>query len=67
MSEARPIGEFVQPILDRCARYIDFQEHLNSLETDAERKDEIMRAYMGGLIDDEACGLLIQAYGIEAA
>lgn len=64
---ARPIGDFIGPIMARCKRMASFQALINDCETAAAKKQMIMTARMGCLIDDEETRLLIEAYGPETA
>lgn len=64
---ARPIADYFPGVLNRAAQMAKFQGLINDCGTAARRKDMIMTARMGGLISDEECGLLIEAYGLETA
>lgn len=64
---ARPIGDFIGPIMARCERMASFQALINDCATAADKKEMILTARIGCLIDDEETRLLIQAYGLETA
>ena len=64
---AKPIGDFLPAILDRAARMASFQALISDCGSPSRRKDMIMTAKIGGLIDDEECRLLIEVYELEDA
>lgn len=64
---ARPIGDYFPGILNRAAQMAKFQGLLNDCATASSRKQMIMTARMGRLINDDECRLLIEAYGLETA
>lgn len=63
---ARPIGEILPGILERCEQMMRFQEMLNDEPDPVERKEMIMAARFGGLLRDEETRLLLQVYELEA-
>lgn len=64
---ARPIGDILPGILDRCAEMMGVQFILSRLANDAERKAFIMDCRDHGLMDDEEASLLITAHMLEDA
>lgn len=64
---ARPIGDFIGPIMARCERMAGFQALINDCKTAAAKKQMIITARMGDLITDEETRLLIETYGLETA
>lgn len=67
MSEARPIGEILQPILRRCAAMAGFQKMINDIDDPVRRKEFILIARLGNLITDEEATMLLQVYQLETA
>jgi len=64
---ARQIASYFPDIIERAAKMASFQNLLNDCETAASRKQMIMTAWQGSLINSEECRLLIEAYGLETA
>ncbi|WP_260581160.1 hypothetical protein [Sphingopyxis sp. PET50] len=62
---ARRLGDILPGILARAATMQSFQEMLNELPTETDRKVAILDARRAHFITDEDCSLLIQAYGVE--
>jgi hypothetical protein len=62
----RRIGELLPQILARAATMKTFQDQLNGMEDDHQRKKMILEAKMDDVISDEDCHLLIEAYGLDA-
>lgn len=65
MSNARPIADYFPGIIARAESMASFQALINECGTAARRKEMIITAKMGGLIDGDECRLLIEAYGLE--
>lgn len=64
---ARPIGEILPGIIERCAEMVGIQYILSKMDTDHERKAFILDCHAHELIDDEQCALLITAHMLEDA
>jgi hypothetical protein len=58
------IGELLPQIMARAATMAKFQNELNALPDDGQRKTAILEARMADELGDEDCYLLLQAYGI---
>lgn len=67
MSDARPIGEIIAPLLAAAAQLAPFQDWINGEPDASARKQIIMDAHGMGLITDDDCTLLLQAYQLETA
>lgn len=67
MSDAKRLGELLPAIIERAARMASFQALINAIECPSRRKEMIMTARAGNLIDDDECHLLIEVYGLESA
>ena len=63
--DARPIGEIIKPILERCADMQLLHLLIQSKSTASEKKQTILN--FAGSLSDEEVTLLIQAYGLETA
>lgn len=59
------IAETFPKAVKIAVRYHDFQMYLNTLESDAEIKDEILLALMGCLIDNDDAQMLLEVYGVD--
>ena len=64
MSEPRPIGTILAPVIARAAALAGFQSYLACFPSAVDRKREILAAWECGEISDE---LLISAMMLEAA
>lgn len=64
---ARPIGEFIAPIMARAKAMAAFQAMLGTTPTAAGRKHLIMSAREAGAIGDDDARLLIETYQLETA
>lgn len=64
---AKRIGELLPQILARAATMSAFQNMLNGMTDDRERKKAILDARLSGEISDDDCHLLIEAYGVGEA
>lgn len=64
---ARPIGEILQPVLDRAYRMAALQQVLRQCPTLKGRKSLIMAAWEHNAITDEDAQILIEAEGLETA
>lgn len=67
MSEARRLGELLPGIIARAMRMQSFQALINDCQTPKRRKEMIMTARMGDLIDADECQMLIEIYELENA
>ena len=67
MSSPRRLGELLPAIIERARRMASFQALINDCSTPARRKEMIMTARMGALIDDDECRMLIEVYELENA
>lgn len=63
---AERLGEILPRIIARAERMASFQALINDCKTPARRKDMIMTAKIGELIDADEARLLIEIYGLEA-
>jgi hypothetical protein len=64
---ARPIGDFIAPIVARAQSMAGLQALLNNIPAAGDRKRFILAARETGAIDDEAATLLLQTYQLETA
>ncbi len=67
MSDARPIGEILAPIVARAGRMASFQALINDVTTPEGRKQMIVTARLGDLITEDEARLLIEVYQLETA
>lgn len=64
---ARPIGDILPGVLERCATMMRFQHMLAFCATPSGQKQMIMEARDCGEITHDETRLLIEIYGLESA
>ncbi|WCP14511.1 hypothetical protein sphantq_02957 [Sphingobium sp. AntQ-1] len=64
---AERLGDILPRIIARAESMASFQALINECGTAARRKEMIMTAKIGGLIDCDECRMLIETYGLETA
>lgn len=64
---AERLGEILPRIIARAESMASFQALINECGTAARRKEMIITAKIGGLIDGDECRMLIETYGLETA
>lgn len=64
---AERLGEILPRIIARAERMASFQALISDCASKASRKQMIMTAKIGGLIDADECRLLLEVYELENA